>query len=114
MEFALALLSGKWTSVVLLALAEKPARYGELRARLPYLSDKMLTERLQDLEQNGLVARISDGANLRYPVYRLTERSHSLQPVIEALAGWGNGVAAQLGVCISDTRRACSAAEESD
>jgi DNA-binding HxlR family transcriptional regulator len=86
---------------VLLTLAEKPARFGELRARLPCLSDKVLAERLDDLERKGLIARINDRANSRFPVYELTPQAHALGPVMEALAGWGNGIAAQLGVSVT-------------
>lgn len=104
LEFALALLSGKWTSLVLLTLAEKPARFGELRARLPCLSDKVLAERLHDLERKGLIARTQGRDNPRFSVYQLTERTHSLGPVIQALTGWGNGIATQLGVSVAGAR----------
>ncbi len=112
LEFALGLLSGKWTSLILLTLAEKPARFGELRARLPDLSDKVLAERLQDMERKGLIARAIGRDSPRFPTYHLTERAHLLQPVIEALTGWGNGVAAQLGVSITGAPPPCSGLEE--
>jgi DNA-binding HxlR family transcriptional regulator len=106
-EFALGLLSAKWTSLVLLTLAAGPARFGELRARLPSLSDKVLTERLQDLERNGLVTRTSGGKNARFPVYHLSHRSQALRPIIEALALWGSKAAVDLGVSISAPPAAC-------
>jgi DNA-binding HxlR family transcriptional regulator len=100
-EFAFELLSAKWTSLVLMTLAEGPARFGELRARVPCLSDKVLTERLQDLERNGLIKRSSGRVSRRFPEYELTARSHALRPIIEALARWGTAAAADLGVSIT-------------
>ena len=45
-ELALEFVGGKWKTVILAYLKESPHRFGELRARLPNLSDKVLTERL--------------------------------------------------------------------
>ncbi len=42
-EFALSLLGGKWKTVLLAHLKERPRRYGELRVLVPAISDKMLT-----------------------------------------------------------------------
>src|SRR5580704_4411034 len=56
-EFTLAVLGGKWKTVILCYLKERPCRYAELRKLLPSLSDKMLTERLADLVESGLIAR---------------------------------------------------------
>jgi DNA-binding HxlR family transcriptional regulator len=106
-EFALGLLSAKWTTLVLLALAAGPARYGELRARLPSLSDKVLTDRLKDLERNGLVTRTKGAEGSRFPVYQLSRRSHALRPIIEALALWGSEAAIDLGVSISTPSAPC-------
>ncbi len=55
-EFALTVLGGKWKTIILAYLSERPCYYGELRQLLPGLSDKVLTERLKDLRQSGLVA----------------------------------------------------------
>ncbi|MBO0757231.1 MAG: helix-turn-helix transcriptional regulator, partial [Bradyrhizobiaceae bacterium] len=56
-EFTLAVLGGKWKTVILCYLKERPCRYAELRKLLPTLSDKMLTERLADLVASGLIMR---------------------------------------------------------
>lgn len=50
-------LNGKWKVVILARLKDRSYRYGELRALIPAMSDKMLTERLKDLENAGLVKR---------------------------------------------------------
>ena len=48
-EFTLAVLGGKWKTVILCYLKQQPWRYSDLRKLVPELSDKMLTERLRDL-----------------------------------------------------------------
>ena len=86
-ELSLDLLGGKWKTVILARLKQGAMGYGELRRAIPGLADKMLTQRLRDLEDDGLVARISSpvtGAG-----YALTQEGLSLAPVLEALYGWG-------------------------
>ena len=82
------LLGGKWKPVILMRLEEQPRRYGELRRLIPALSDKMLSERLADLQALDLVERGGDAR------YRLTIRGESLRPLLGALHEWG---AAQVG-----------------
>ncbi len=94
-ELALELLGGKWKPVILARLKAGPLRYGELRRLIPALSDKMLTERLADLQAQGLVERIAEGAG-----YRLTARGESLRPVLGALYDWGQTQAEALHVTL--------------
>lgn len=56
-EFTLAVLGGKWKTVILCYLHQRPCRYSELSQLLPALSDKVLTERLRDLMNSGLIVR---------------------------------------------------------
>ena len=56
-EVSLAVLGGKWKPVILARLKEQPMTYGDLRRALPSLSDKVLTERLKQLEEQGLAMR---------------------------------------------------------
>ncbi len=93
-EFALELLRGKWTYRVLMILGDHPCRYGELRARIATLSDKMLTQRLRELEQKKLIERVWRVGKKPYRVYRLTDPAgESLRPLIEALDDWGSRAA---------------------
>jgi len=57
----------------------------QLRSRVPKLSDKVLTERLRDLEEQGLVRHRNVGGDQTYAVYELTDRGKSLSPVLDAL-----------------------------
>lgn len=96
-ELALEMLGGKWKPVILAHLKEGALRYGELRARIPALSDKMLTQRLRDLEAMGLVRRRKSGDRGAPSSYALTLRAESLRPALGALNDWGNKVAKEVG-----------------
>ena len=99
-ELALEFVGGKWKTVILAYLKEAPHRYHELRARLPKVSDKVLTERLKDLERLGLVVKIPGNEGRSTYVYQLTDRGESLRPVLNALYAWGSTVAPELPVNI--------------
>jgi len=92
-ELALELLGGKWKPVILAHVKTGPKRYGELRRLIPKLSDKMLTQRLHELVDHGLLER-DDAA------YRLAPRAQRLRPALDALYEWGVWVADELGATI--------------
>jgi DNA-binding HxlR family transcriptional regulator len=94
-ELTLDLLGGKWKTVILARLKNCPLRYSELRRAVPGLTDKMLTQRLRDLEGAGFIERTgrSDGRGR----YRLTILGQSLGPALEGLYAWGSHVAPTIG-----------------
>jgi DNA-binding HxlR family transcriptional regulator len=67
-------------------------RFSELRASLAGISPKTLTDRLRDLEQHGLVERVSYAEIPPRVEYTLTNKGRTLEPVIGALADWGRSV----------------------
>ena len=87
-EFTLAVLGGKWKTVILSYLKERPCRYAELRRLVPRLSDKVLSERLRDLTKSGLVAR-QEAIGTRTQTYLLTEKGRSLSALLQHLYAWG-------------------------
>ncbi len=99
-ELALEFVGRKWQTVILAHLKESPLRYSELRQRLPGISDKVLSERLHDLEALQLVVRRSHGDQPSGQRYELTERGESLRPVLDALYRWGAGLARELPVIV--------------
>lgn len=99
-ELSLAVLGGKWKTVILAHLKEGPMRYGDLRARIPSLSDKVLGERLRDLRAQGLVSQHKAGRRGSPSTYVLTRRGRSLGTVLQALYDWGAEAAPTLGVTI--------------
>jgi len=103
-ELSLQILGGKWKPVIMARLKEKPLRYGELRQLIPALSDKVLTERLRDLEMQGLVFREAARPDAKENVYRLTPLGETLRPVLESLYAWGEGAASELDVKFTSQR----------
>ena len=93
-ELTLEFVGGKWKTVILAWLKEAPHRYGELRGRMPGITDKVLTQRLKDLEMLGLVER----SGPKREIYRLTPRGEALRPVLDALYAWGAEMAPHLEV----------------
>src|SRR5215472_15430784 len=94
-EFTLEVLGGKWKTVILCFLKQRSCRYAELRRLVPRLSDKVLSERLRDLVESGLVARKRQG---RVDVYALTSRGRTLSDPLRHLYDWGLKHAAEFRV----------------
>jgi DNA-binding HxlR family transcriptional regulator len=96
-ELALSLIGGKWKTVLIARLKQGPLRYGELRRMVPDLADKVLTQRLHELETDGFVQRIRPSGK-GPPRYALTDRGISLSPALEALYAWGQRAAREKGL----------------
>lgn len=103
-EFTLHLLGGKWKTIILCYLKEGPWRYGELRSFMPRLSDKVLTERLKELEGSALIERTGAGG-ADAARYRLTTRGEALRSVLTAIYQWGDRHAAAYGVEVDNPLR---------
>ena len=85
---AVELVGKRWTGAIVATLAEGPMRFAELAAAVPGLSDRLLSERLKELEQEGIVARsVESGTPVRVS-YALTEKGVALKPAISALRSW--------------------------
>jgi len=92
-----ALLGKRWNGQIIDLLLQGPARFGQLGAALPGLSHRVLTERLTELQQAGLVTRATGH-------YALTARGEGLRPAIDALASWCAPHTAD-GSCMADDDR---------
>ena len=89
-EHGIQLLGKRWTGLLLDALMEGPQRFCELTATVEGLSDRVLSDRLRELEVEGVVERI---VYPQIPVrveYKLTEKGLALKPVVEAIHEWAN------------------------
>jgi DNA-binding HxlR family transcriptional regulator len=85
---AIELIGRRWTGAILAALMGRPRRFSDFKEAIPELSDRLLTERLKELEERGLVEReVLTGRPIQV-LYRLTEKGAELQPIIEAIGGW--------------------------
>jgi DNA-binding HxlR family transcriptional regulator len=89
-QAALDLLAKRWTGQIVHALLEEgPLRFGELSARIEVVGDKMLAERLRELEENGIVER----RVIEKPIgteYELTEKGRGLSRVFGAVERWAD------------------------
>jgi DNA-binding HxlR family transcriptional regulator len=89
---AVGALDGKWTILIIRDLLGGVRRFSQLRTSLVGISPKTLTDRLRELEANGLVTRTIHAEVPPRVEYRLTETGRQLQPVVDALAAWGAGL----------------------
>lgn len=78
----------KWTVLIVGALGEESLRFSELRRRIEGISQKMLTQTLRALEEDGLVVRTVYAEVPARVEYRLTEAGHSLRAPLQALEEW--------------------------
>ena len=88
-EVTLAALRGRWTAVVLVQFLRGEHHFSELAQVLPKLSDKVLTERLAQLTEAGVLQRHRTPGWPPRVRYGLTERGRALIPVLQALWDWG-------------------------
>ncbi len=85
---AVELIGRRWTGAILRALLSGVARFSDLTATIPGLSDRMLSERLKELEAEGLVTRtVIPDIPVRIE-YHLTEKGRALSTVIESISAW--------------------------
>jgi DNA-binding HxlR family transcriptional regulator len=86
---AIELIGKRWSGAILSALTEGPCRFGELNHTVPGMSDRLLSQRLRELEAEGLVERtVEPGSPVRVS-YALTEKGADLSPALLELHAWG-------------------------
>lgn len=87
---AVELVGKRWTGAILLVMLDGPLRFSEIRARVPDISDRLLSERLKELEAEGIAERrVIDDAPVRVE-YGLTGKGRALEPAVRALKSWAN------------------------
>ena len=98
----LAVIGGKWKPAILWEMQEFGVRrFGELRRSIPGITQKMLTQQLRELEQDGIIHRTIYAEVPPRVEYRLSEYGQTLAPVLTAMAKWGIGHQAKEGVITS-------------
>jgi DNA-binding HxlR family transcriptional regulator len=85
---AVELIGGRWTGAVIQVLLRGPTRYATIRAAIPDISDRMLSDRLRILEAEGLVQRKVVPETPVRVEYQLTEKGHSLEGALSAIGSW--------------------------
>jgi DNA-binding HxlR family transcriptional regulator len=84
------LIGSKWTSLIVHDLSEGPRRFTALEHACPGISPRTLSERLQMLEQEGIVVRQSYPESPPRVEYELTSKGVALLPIIEAMRSFGH------------------------
>lgn len=85
----LELIGGKWKPVILYCLRTDTRRFGEIAARIPTISRKVLTDQLKELESDGLITRKQFKEIPPRVEYTLSERGKSMTPVLNEMEKWG-------------------------
>ena len=90
-------IGGKWSTLILITLADRPHRFGELRREIPDISQRMLTQSLRDLQRDGLLTRTVYPTLPPSVEYGLTPLGRSLLDPLAALVQWANVNHAAIG-----------------
>ena len=87
---AVELLGARWTgAIVEVLLSAGPSRFTEIANAIPELSDRLLSQRLKDLEDRGIVTRDDHSGPPRHTRYALTAMGVELRPAVAELKAWG-------------------------
>ena len=82
------LIGRRWTGAVIYVLLKARCRFATLRAAVPGITDRMLSERLQELEEEGIVVRTVVPDTPVRVEYALTKKGHALATVVDGTARW--------------------------
>ena len=96
-EAAIALIDGKWKSVIMFHLLEEVLRFNEIRRKIPGVTQRMLTNQLRELEEDGLIERKVYPQVPPKVEYRLSPLGESMKPVMLALKDWGDANISRFG-----------------
>ena len=83
------IIGNKWTALILRDLCDGPRRFGELEKSVGSINPRTLSQRLDDLEQHGIVTKRSYAEVPPRIEYTLTQKGRDLVPVLKQMAAWG-------------------------
>lgn len=86
--FAMELIGERWSLLIVRELMFGGRRFSDIRASLPGISAKVLTERLDSLEQSGVLVRRQLSAPAKAQIYELTEWGYAAEPLIQEAGRW--------------------------
>lgn len=89
-EKAMETLGKRWTGLILRALMDGPRRFSEITRYVEGLSDRLLSQRLQELEAEGIVQRQVYDQRPVLVEYSLTKKGRDLKAVVEAVQAWAD------------------------
>lgn len=85
---AVELLGRRWAGAIVRVLLNGPARYNEIRTQIPEISDRMLAERLKELESEGVLLRTVMPEAPVGVQYALTDKGRALEGPVAAIGKW--------------------------
>ena len=85
---AVELIGRRWSGAIIQILRQRPSRYAELRTAIPDITDRMLSERLRELEDEEIVARTVIPETPVRVEYSLTAKGRALAPALDAIGHW--------------------------
>ena len=88
-EVTLDLIAGKWKALILCHLALGATRFSAFKRVFPGVTQKMLTQQLRELEEDGLISRTVYAQVPPKVEYALTPFGESLTPIIQVMSAWG-------------------------
>ena len=86
----LKIVGSKWTMLLIHNIFGGKNRFGELQRSLPGISPKTLSQRLQELERDGIITKKVFAEVPLHVEYSLTEKGKSLRGILRSLENWGN------------------------
>lgn len=87
---AMRVIGNKWTALILRDLFAGPKRFCELEKSVGSINPRTLSQRLDDLEAEGIITRHSFAEVPPRTEYTLTPKGRDLQPILKQMAAWGN------------------------
>lgn len=87
---AMEIIGAKWTSLLIKELCDGPKRFGEFEEAIPKINPRTLSQRLDDLETQGIVTKERFNEVPPRIEYKLTAKGQDLIPVLRSMAEWGN------------------------
>jgi DNA-binding HxlR family transcriptional regulator len=87
---AVELVGKRWTGAILIVMLDGPLRFSEVKHLVPDLSDRLLSERLKELEAEGIVQRRCANGGAAKVEYALTPKGEALEPAVRALKSWAH------------------------
>ena len=88
--YSIELIGRRWVGAILRAISGGIHRYSELRTTIPEINDRILSERLKDLEADGIIQRLVYPETPVRIEYHLTAKGQALQPVMDAVLQWAD------------------------
>jgi hypothetical protein len=87
---SVALIGSKWKLLIIRNLLQRPWRFNELRKDLDGISQKVLTDSLRSMEEDGLITRTVYPEVPPRVEYALSDLGKSLKPILDSMVAWGN------------------------